>query len=77
MTQIYTYFTTYSADPFRTKALVSWIFLLSSLQMAIIVGAGWKYFVNGIERPQVWGEFFWPLSFQDGLVSACPWASLS
>jgi len=37
--------------------------------MAIIVGSGWKYFVDGIENPRVWGTFLWPLTFQDGLVS--------
>ena len=37
--------------------------------MAIILGSGWKYFVDGIERPQVWGTFIWSLSVQDGLVS--------
>lgn len=68
LTQLYTYFTCYS-DPFRTKALVSWVFILSTLQMAIILGSGFKYFVGGIDDPGIWGTFLWPLSFQDGLVS--------
>jgi hypothetical protein len=39
------------------------------LQILIIVSTAWKYFVDGIHNPRIWGEFWWPLSFQDGLVS--------
>jgi hypothetical protein len=37
--------------------------------MLIIIGSAWKYFVGGITEPRIWGEFYWPLSIQDGLVS--------
>lgn len=53
--------------------------------MIIELGVGWKYFVGGIgigagdergaagggrgDGSDVWGEFWWLLSVQDGLVS--------
>jgi hypothetical protein len=69
LTQVKTYFSRYKIDTIRTKLLVVWIWLLSTLQVLIIFSAGWKYFVEGLVEQRIWGEFWWPLSFQDGLVS--------
>lgn len=51
-----------------TSVLVGWVWLLSTLQILIIMGSAWKYYVWGIAHPSIWGEFYWPLSFQDGLI---------
>jgi hypothetical protein len=67
--QVYRYYSTYSGDSLRYKCLVGWIFLLGTLQVLILVVSSWKYYVDGIWNPEVWGTFWWPLSFQDGLVS--------
>jgi hypothetical protein len=67
--QVYRYFSTFSRDSIRYKLLVAWIFLLGTLQVLILVVSSWKYYVDGIWNPKVWGTFWWPLSFQDGIVS--------
>ncbi|ORY35809.1 hypothetical protein BCR39DRAFT_585406 [Naematelia encephala] len=66
--QIHHYFGTFTLDTWRTKLLVIWIWTLSTLQIIIIVGTAHRYFVGGIDDPRVWGDFWWPLSFQDGLI---------
>lgn len=68
LTQLYAYFSRYSYDSYRTRLLVLWVFLLSTFQIAIIVAAGWKYFVGGTrDGGKIWGQFWDPLSVQDGL----------
>jgi hypothetical protein len=68
LTQLHRYFTRYSYDPTRRRLLVLWVFLLSSFQVLIIISAGWKYFVGGTrDGGKIWGEFWDPLSVQDGL----------
>jgi hypothetical protein len=68
LTQLHSYFTRYSYDPLRRRLLVLWVFLLSTFQVTIIFSAGWKYFVGGTrDGGKIWGEFWDPLSVQDGL----------
>lgn len=52
------------------RVVVVWVLGLSTVHMMIVFAAGWHYFVKGIQRPEVWGEFYWVLSVQDGTVSA-------
>ncbi|KAL7424542.1 hypothetical protein Q5752_000226 [Cryptotrichosporon argae] len=69
LSQLRHYFRTYRTDPRRTKLLVLWIGFLSSAQILIIVASGYHYFVRSIRNATViWGEFWWPLSVQDGLI---------
>lgn len=68
LTQFRTYFRRYKYDSTGTRLLVLWIWVLSTLQVLIILSSGWKYFVGGLVDKGIWGEFWWPLSFQDGLV---------
>ncbi|WWD09690.1 hypothetical protein V865_007818 [Kwoniella europaea PYCC6329] len=67
ISQVIRYFS-HHRDPLRTKLLVCWIFLLSTLQIIIILLSSHQYYVNGIEDKKIWGTFWWPLSFQDGLI---------
>ncbi|WWC86525.1 uncharacterized protein L201_001402 [Kwoniella dendrophila CBS 6074] len=55
-------------DSWKIRLLVGWIFTLSTLQILIILLSSHQYFVGGIKNPSIWGTFWWPLSFQDGLV---------
>ncbi|KAI5449177.1 hypothetical protein NCC49_005263 [Naganishia albida] len=65
--QVYQYYRKFRSDPWRLHLLVGWVYTLSVLQILIIVSTAWKYYVDGIHNPRIWGEFWWPLSFQDGL----------
>ncbi|WWD17608.1 hypothetical protein CI109_102049 [Kwoniella shandongensis] len=65
--QVVRYYGNHS-DSWRIRLLVLWIWTLSTLQILIILASSWKYFVDGIENTRIWGEFWWPLSVQDGLV---------
>ncbi|KAK6905991.1 hypothetical protein I203_106826 [Kwoniella mangroviensis CBS 8507] len=67
ISQVIRYFS-HHRDPLRTKLLVCWIFLLSTLQIIIILLSSHQYYVNGIADKKIWGTFWWPLSFQDGLI---------
>ena len=68
LTQLHSYFTRYSYDSLRQRTLVIWVSTLSTFQVIIIFTAGWKYFVGGImDGGKIWGEFWDPLSVQDGL----------
>jgi hypothetical protein len=68
LTQLHSYFSKYKYDPLRKRILVLWVFLLSTFQIVIIITAGWKYFVGGLQDGgKIWGEFWDPLSVQDGL----------
>ncbi|OCF74088.1 hypothetical protein I204_05938 [Kwoniella mangroviensis CBS 8886] len=67
ISQVIRYFS-HHRDPLRTKSLVCWIFLLSTLQIIIILLSSHQYYVNGIADKKIWGTFWWPLSFQDGLI---------
>ncbi|WVR06118.1 hypothetical protein IAU60_003148 [Kwoniella sp. DSM 27419] len=55
-------------DSWKIKLLVGWIFTLSTLQILIILASSWQYYVGGLNNPKIWGEFWWPLSFQDALI---------
>lgn len=37
--------------------------------MVIVWSASYRYFVTGLGDARIWGEFYWVLSVQDGLVS--------
>jgi hypothetical protein len=68
LTQLHSYLSRYAYDSFRTRLLVLWVFTLSTFQVVIIITAGWKYFVGGLsDGGKIWGEFWDPLSVQDGL----------
>jgi hypothetical protein len=68
LTQLHSYLTRYAYDTFRSRLLVLWVFTLSTFQVIIIIVAGWKYFVGGLsDGGKIWGEFWDPLSVQDGL----------
>ncbi|KAK8866187.1 hypothetical protein IAR55_001338 [Kwoniella newhampshirensis] len=63
------------SDSWKIKLLVLWIWTLSTLQILIILASSWKYFVDGIENKSIWGQFWWPLSVQDGLVPLMAYTS--
>ncbi|WWC66110.1 uncharacterized protein I206_100010 [Kwoniella pini CBS 10737] len=65
--QVVRYFSRHR-DSWKIRLLVVWIFILSTLQIIIILLSSHQYFVNGIETPSIWGTFWWLLSFQDGLI---------
>nr|XP_018267437.1 uncharacterized protein I303_01424 [Kwoniella dejecticola CBS 10117]OBR89595.1 hypothetical protein I303_01424 [Kwoniella dejecticola CBS 10117] len=65
--QVVRYFS-HHRDSWEIRLLVVWIFTLSTLQILIILLSSHQYYVNGIEDPSIWGTFWWPLSFQDGLL---------
>ncbi|EAL17419.1 hypothetical protein CNBM2230 [Cryptococcus deneoformans B-3501A] len=48
--------------------LVIWIWVLSSVQVVLVLVSSWKYFVDGLTNTKIWGEFWWPLSIQDALL---------
>lgn len=66
--QVYRYFNRHS-DHWRTQLLVIWIWVLSSVQVVLVLVSSWKYFADGLTNTKIWGEFWWPLSVQDALVS--------
>jgi hypothetical protein len=67
-TQLHSYFTKFTYDSLKKRLLVLWVFILSTFQVLIIIIAGWKYFVGGLsDGGKIWGEFWDPLSVQDGL----------
>ncbi|WVW82615.1 hypothetical protein I302_104626 [Kwoniella bestiolae CBS 10118] len=65
--QVIRYFSRHR-DTLKLRLLVCWIYLLSTLQIIIILLSSHQYYVHGIEDRKVWGTFWWPLSFQDGLI---------
>lgn len=74
--QVYRYFNRHS-DHWRTQLLVIWIWVLSSVQVVLVLVSSWKYFADGLTNTKIWGEFWWPLSVQDALVSfLCAWLFL-
>jgi hypothetical protein len=56
--------------PAAHRVIVLWVLALSTVHMMIVWAAGYHYFVRGLQRPEVWGEFYWVLSVQDGTVSS-------
>lgn len=68
LTQLHAYFARYTHDTLKSRLLVLWVFVLSTFQVVIIVVSGWKYYVGGLhDGGRIWGEFWEPLSVQDGL----------
>ncbi|OCF32826.1 hypothetical protein I316_05462 [Kwoniella heveanensis BCC8398] len=67
VSQVFRYFGRHR-DSMKIRLLVAWIFTLSTLQILIILASSWQYFVGGIKNPSIWGQFWWPLSFQDALI---------
>ncbi|KIR71009.1 hypothetical protein I310_05423 [Cryptococcus deuterogattii CA1014] len=65
--QVYRYFNRHS-DHWRTQLLVIWIWVLSSVQVVLVLVSSWKYFADGLTNTKIWGEFWWPLSVQDALL---------
>ncbi|KAL0241847.1 hypothetical protein I308_106019 [Cryptococcus tetragattii IND107] len=65
--QVYRYFNRHS-DHWRTQLLVIWIWILSSVQVVLVLVSSWKYFADGLTNTKIWGEFWWPLSVQDALI---------
>lgn len=50
------------------RYLVCWVLALSTAHMLVVWSASYRYFVVGTSDLSIWGEFWWVLSVQDGLV---------
>jgi hypothetical protein len=69
--QVYTYYMECSKKAsLYHRCLVAWVFSLSTLHMLVVWSASYRYFVTGLGDASIWGEFWWVLSVQDGLVSS-------
>jgi hypothetical protein len=68
--QVYSFFDSLSrhASTYH-RYLVCWVLALSTAHMLVVWSASYRYFVVGTIDLSIWGEFWWVLSVQDGLVS--------
>lgn len=58
-----------ASAPLVHRLVVLWVFTLSTIHILIVIPSGYWYFVGGLRQPERWGQFYWLLSVQDGVVS--------